>query len=246
MMLSNSIVGCVLMRLEAWAAVGGYDPAMTAGNEDWDLWLRLEEAGWGVVEVDEPLFRYRKHGLSMSVATEADFEAQRSAFVARHPELYNVARLRRLKQAWYPLVSVITEGAADLSGQDLDDLEVVSGETVSDAVAAARGKYVIDWRDVAGVEPDTLWRLSDRLESDPTLGTATGRDPSLAMVRRWSLLDPAGPSGSASLDIPGAAAGGLTAGAFPDPAWSLPAQIDGVPVQRQRPEEEGRMPSWVQ
>ena len=38
--LSNSVVGCVLMRTEAWKQVGGYDETMIHGNEDWDMWLR--------------------------------------------------------------------------------------------------------------------------------------------------------------------------------------------------------------
>jgi O-antigen biosynthesis protein len=71
--------------------VGGYDETMTSGNEDWELWLRLQEAGWGQVQVPLPLFRYRKHGVSMSVATEARFEEGRRMVRDRHPSLYTHA-----------------------------------------------------------------------------------------------------------------------------------------------------------
>ncbi|MDP9023296.1 MAG: glycosyltransferase, partial [Actinomycetota bacterium] len=60
-LLSNGVVGCVLLRRAAWEAVGAYAQDMREGNEDWDLWLRLLSAGWDQVQVREPLFRYRKH-----------------------------------------------------------------------------------------------------------------------------------------------------------------------------------------
>ena len=83
--LSNSVVGCVLLRAEAWKQVGGYDETMRNGNEDWDFWLRLLEVGWNQVQVRRPLFRYRRHGVSMSVTTEARFEAAREEIARRHP-----------------------------------------------------------------------------------------------------------------------------------------------------------------
>lgn len=85
---SNSVVGCVLLRRDAWEAVGGYDETLLAGNEDWELWVRLTKLGWGQVQVLAPLFRYRKHGISMSVSTEAAFEQGLAELRDRHPDLY--------------------------------------------------------------------------------------------------------------------------------------------------------------
>ena len=88
-LLSNSNVGCVLMRRSAFDAVGGYDESMRSGNEDWDLWVRLMAAGYPMIEVPEVLFRYRKHGVTMSVRTEARYEEARAEMVQKHPSLYN-------------------------------------------------------------------------------------------------------------------------------------------------------------
>ena len=91
-LIENAVVGCVLMRAAAWESVGGYDETMTSGNEDWELWLRLTGAGWGQVRLEEPLFLYRKHGVSMSVTTEARFEQGRRMVRDRNPELSTTMR----------------------------------------------------------------------------------------------------------------------------------------------------------
>lgn len=49
----------VVMRRDALAAVGGYLPS--DGPEDYDLWLRLDAAGFGIAKVPEVLFRWRHH-----------------------------------------------------------------------------------------------------------------------------------------------------------------------------------------
>jgi hypothetical protein len=47
----------VVLRRAALEAVGGYaDPPWP---EDWDLWLRLHEAGWGIAKVPRVLFRWQ-------------------------------------------------------------------------------------------------------------------------------------------------------------------------------------------
>ena len=270
LLLSNSIIGCVLLRRDAYLAVGGYDEAMRHGNEDWELWIRLAKAGWGVVEVPEVLFRYRKHGISMSVETEARFEQGRAEIVERHPDLYAADRLTTMKAKHFPLVSIIVGAGTDpspLESQDLADAGIITigdpthaweslaGErgwqvsstaTLDDAVASAVGKFVVRWSDVAGVENDTLSRLAETLESDPNLGAARTEDPEpLVVVRRWSLLDPGAPSTIATVNTPGSATAPLAPGQFPDPGWTFPDVIADVPVQRQRPEEEGHIPSWA-
>ncbi len=47
----------VVLRRAALDAVGAYRD--TAWPEDWDLWLRLDAAGWGMAKVDEALFRWQ-------------------------------------------------------------------------------------------------------------------------------------------------------------------------------------------
>ncbi len=222
LLLSNSVLGCVLLRRRAWEDVGGYDETMRNGNEDWDLWLRLLEVGWEQVQVPRPLFRYRRHGVSMSLDTEARFERGREELARRHPGLYESEKLRALKAAWYPTVSVLLSGAADIESlrqQDLDDLEVVArgdvpaaddlarergwpirkvGPDLGAAVRAAGGKYVVDWDRVSAAVPGALRALAGSLETAPdAMGARGSGSGPVVMWRRWTLLDPDAPHAGA-------------------------------------------------
>ncbi len=245
-LVSNSVVGCVLLRRAAWEAAGGYDESMTHGNEDWDLWIRLHAAGWANVAVRHPLFRYRKHGVSMSVETEARFEAARREAAARHPDLYSETALRRLKAEWYPWVSVLAETRSareSLAAQTLDDLEVVP------SVDRARGKFLVDWEAVRSAAPDALARLAATLEADPG-AAAAGPPGSPVLWRHWTVADPRAPHHRVA-EVPvavEATAGRLERGSHPSPQWTVTPEPDwpDVPLQRQPPEVEGRLPAWVE
>ncbi len=53
-LLGNTIFNCSLFRRSDWQNVGGYNPNMVWGWEDYDLWLSLLEAGvrvWRIPEV---------------------------------------------------------------------------------------------------------------------------------------------------------------------------------------------------
>jgi len=274
-LLSTSIVGCALIRADAWRQVGGYDTSRRRGNEDWDLWVRFIEHGWSQIEVPHPLFRYRQHGISMSVTTEARFEDARREMAESHPALYGREALRALKAEWYPWVSVLVDAATDparLAGQTLDDLEVVvigpaagaieelcgrrgwplrpAGPSLASAVHSARGKFFIDWRPVTAAGTELLEELASRLEDDVDAYASAvepGRHPTL--WRRWSLLDPdAGPDRLAKAGTSGsgpALTGSEYLGAFPHPRWAIdPGRFDR-PVNRVRPETEGRFPEWL-
>ena len=62
----NQIDAMALIRRSAWRQVGGYDPSMRSGWEDYDFWLRLLEAGFTGIQVPEILGRYRVHPHSMT------------------------------------------------------------------------------------------------------------------------------------------------------------------------------------
>jgi glycosyltransferase involved in cell wall biosynthesis/GT2 family glycosyltransferase len=275
LLLSTSVVGCALIRTEALRAVGGYDTERRAGNEDWDLWLRLLESGWGQVEVSRPLFRYRQHGISMSVTTEARFEEARREIARAHPALYDPEALAARKAEWYPWVSVVVAAGDDpgmLAAQTLDDLEVIvvggpderlaavcrtrewplrpGGNALAAGVAAARGKFLIDWRPVSDAGPELLSELASHLEDDPDAYAAaveSGRHPTL--WRRWSLLDPrAGPDRLAKAGTRGAGPAFVETeyrGAFPHPRWSIDPDAFRLSVYQVRPETEGRFPDWL-
>ncbi len=239
-LFENAVVGCVLMRAAAWESVGGYDETMTSGNEDWELWLRLTGAGWGQTRVEEPLFWYRKHGVSMSVTTESRFEQGRRMVRDRNQALYEKETMKKARLEWYPLLTIIG---------DTNPLPE-NAELVGDAEGLARtwGKYVVDIR---GVEKQTTWstliEMADTLEANGQAAIVrTSGEPPLTMIRRWSLHDPdAEPAGEVTLDDMSAGpVSALAPGSVPRPGWVVPDEVRAteVPVQRQRPEESAALP----
>ncbi len=79
----------VMLRAEAVASVGGYrDPGWA---EDYDLWLRLAEAGWELAKVERTLLAWRQTPGRLSLTSpryrpEA-FLAARAHYLARLPAL---------------------------------------------------------------------------------------------------------------------------------------------------------------
>lgn len=64
-LLGNRMVCTHMYRKTDWEKVGGYNPNMKYGLEDWDFWLSIIELGHDVHQFDEVLFYYRKHGNTM-------------------------------------------------------------------------------------------------------------------------------------------------------------------------------------
>lgn len=56
----NRLPYASLYRREVWESVGGYDPAMREGYEDWEFWVAAAEAGWQATCVPRALFFYRR------------------------------------------------------------------------------------------------------------------------------------------------------------------------------------------
>ncbi len=271
LLLSNSVLGCVLMRRDAWEAVGGYDESMTGGNEDWDLWLRLLEAGWEQIKVQQPLFRYRRAGTSMSIGTLARLEDARIELVRQHPDLYGTAPT--LKRDWYPWVSVLVTHDSDLAaldGQGMADIEVVpvgapadelvaicarhswplrsGARSIEEAIHQSRGKFVVEWDAIVGASEGLLGALAAALETDPDAATA-GPDSGIPAVwRRWILLDPdAESTGYVVVSACETRSGSLRRGLVPTDAWRLPSDLPepDLEVIRQLPEEAGELPEWL-
>ncbi|MGI9584074.1 MAG: hypothetical protein ACR2N7_00610, partial [Acidimicrobiia bacterium] len=85
------------------------------------------------------------------------------------------------------------------------------------------------------------------LERDETLGAAeTASSEPIRVVRSWSLRDFDGPSDVAKTSLVGSSPSRLSCAEFPDPAWEVPSEIGSIPVQRQRPEEAGWPPPWIE
>jgi GT2 family glycosyltransferase/glycosyltransferase involved in cell wall biosynthesis len=262
-LLSNSVLQTAMMRRSAWDEVGGYDESMRGGNEDWDMWLRFQEAGWGNRQVREPLYRYRKAGITMSVTNEARFEEGRERIRARHPALYGHESLVALKRTSYPLVSIIVTGTGSdlgdlLATTSLSDIEVVGGEAaIVDASSgtyqtvrvtapepcalaiAAHGKYLVavddDVESLAHVA-----RAVRRMEADSSIGVV--RDLSHPQVlRRWLAIDRSAPWDE-DMSAPFREC--------QDSDWYVPEVMmvgdRELPVVRQVPEERGTVPAeWA-
>jgi GT2 family glycosyltransferase len=77
-----------LLRRAALDAVGGYRDVAWA--EDYDLWLRLDAAGFGLAKVPQVLFRWRVRGDGLTFTAPRNARAQllaaRAAFLARRLE----------------------------------------------------------------------------------------------------------------------------------------------------------------
>ncbi|MGI9666557.1 MAG: glycosyltransferase family 2 protein, partial [Acidimicrobiia bacterium] len=246
LLLSNSVVGCVLMRRDAWELVGGYDESMKNGNEDWDLWIRMGAARLDGVQVPQPLFWYRKHGVSMSVETESNYEDALTDLAARLPGIYARPVMQSIKNEAYPLLSILVEGSLDpWVVDDVQPIEILDGD-IATAAGSVRAKYVVALSADARIDLETLLSMCNVLEQNPELGQiSTTSDEPVAIVRSWSLDDPTAPS--AQIEFPSAATSSirLGIGQLATDQAAFPTEIEGIRVIRQRPEETGILPDWI-
>ncbi|MBI9086569.1 MAG: tetratricopeptide repeat protein [Desulfobacterales bacterium] len=95
-MVHRNNIGCVcsLVRRSVWEAVGGYDPCMRQGYEDWDFWVGCIEKGWTGVHIADPLFFYRKHGDSMLTDARKKHDLLFARIVLNHSLLYGVEEIQ--------------------------------------------------------------------------------------------------------------------------------------------------------
>lgn len=87
----NPITLTAVVRKEAFEAIGGFDEAMKAGLEDWDLWLRLASQGyWGytIPEVLDWYRRRRTHADRWGLWTRGGVGKVRRRLRRAYPDLY--------------------------------------------------------------------------------------------------------------------------------------------------------------
>ena len=104
-----------LFRRNVLHAVGGYSTELVDhgwfGWEDYDLWLKLAEAGYTCVQVPNILASYRVHPASMTATTNREaarmaryFRKKFTALAAAHPDLDMVLRpAGRGPGSWAPV-----------------------------------------------------------------------------------------------------------------------------------------------
>lgn len=87
----------VTMRRSALEAAGGFhDPPWP---EDWDLWLRLHEAGFGMAKVPRVLFRWRRHAGTLTVV-DPRYATPRLRHARAHYLAKHLARVARPFAIW--------------------------------------------------------------------------------------------------------------------------------------------------
>ena len=83
MLLDNLIFASALFRKQDWQKVGGYNPNMKCGWEDWDFWLSIIELGRKVYRIPEELFYYRIKNHSMHG------KLSKNDYIELHTQLFN-------------------------------------------------------------------------------------------------------------------------------------------------------------
>lgn len=90
--LQGNVLVCTHMFRKAdWKKIGGYNPNMKYGLEDWNFWLSVIEMGRTVHQFDEVMFYYRKHGETMvaNLSKSTEHHAQMlKQIVENHRQTY--------------------------------------------------------------------------------------------------------------------------------------------------------------
>lgn len=91
-LIGNVIFNCALFRREDWLRVGGFNPNMHEGWEDFDFWISLIELGRDVRQLPDTLFYYRIKPASRNAAMLEDssrFARAYATIYRNHPALYH-------------------------------------------------------------------------------------------------------------------------------------------------------------
>ncbi|MCF8321924.1 MAG: glycosyltransferase family 2 protein [Flavobacterium sp.] len=88
-LFQNSANGTSLFKKECWEQVGGYDEKMKWGYEDWEFYIRVCQLGWKMHVIQEPLFFYRQHDISMRTVALNDYDVEIKKYIYyKHEILY--------------------------------------------------------------------------------------------------------------------------------------------------------------
>jgi hypothetical protein len=188
-------------------------------------------------------------------------------------ELERVKESKTRYYPWVSIIMTSDQLAA-VSKWNLDDAELVAIDdvtlasalssqkgwgcrgptvTVAQAVAAATGKFLIVADAIGRLDPDTVACLAEALEDHPeAVGAGPVGSSRPVLWRHWTVVDRNAPHRAiieVEADIPIIADDGLGPGAFPQPGWDIGDELEAIaldlPVQRQAPEEDGRLPDWL-
>ncbi len=85
---NNCIFNSAIYRRKDFNAVGGYNPIMKEGYEDWNLWLSLLESGGYAYKLDEVVYYYRIQAQSRTTEADQNGLKLRLLILENHEELY--------------------------------------------------------------------------------------------------------------------------------------------------------------
>lgn len=93
LLTTNQQTNTTLYRKKMWKEVGGYEPRMVHGYMDWEFWIRCTKAGWIGVQLEEPLFLYRRKEDSVVMQAKKRDILIKEQIIRLHPEIYDAAKL---------------------------------------------------------------------------------------------------------------------------------------------------------
>lgn len=88
-MVGNSSSATALFKKDIVNKVGGYDENMQDGFEDWELYIRLTEAGYEIGIIEEELFYYRTKDVSMMNLSVTKSKEILSYIYNKHTDIIN-------------------------------------------------------------------------------------------------------------------------------------------------------------
>lgn len=95
--ICNQLPYCSLFRRKVWEEVGGYNPNMKEGYEDWDFWVGAIEKGFKGKRIPEALFYYRIRSNSMLSRTLKFDIKLKAQIVLNHQSLYSKSQIEWAK-----------------------------------------------------------------------------------------------------------------------------------------------------
>jgi len=93
----NILPYCSMYRRSIWEDIGGYH-LNVKGYEDWDFWISVFERGWQGMLIPEPLFWYRKHGVSLVTDANSNHQYLYAQIILNHPHLYDAATRQKAER----------------------------------------------------------------------------------------------------------------------------------------------------
>lgn len=95
--ICNQLPYCSLFRREVWKRVGGYNPNMKEGYEDWDFWVGALEKGFKGKRIPEAIFFYRIRSNNRSSRALKFDIMLKAQIVLNHQSLYSKSQIEWAK-----------------------------------------------------------------------------------------------------------------------------------------------------